>query len=132
METCIKHMDLPNGLRVSVYDTTRRYYEDYHLVRLEFVCRVSLHREFFDDLESFEEAIRLLGDTAVYRRTCEKMGVPFADIESARESIIADFVKNALPYFTVESFARKLVQSEYAKAREKTGRLRMDEETLHG
>lgn len=32
-------------------------------------------------------------------------------------------MKNALPYFTVESFARKLVQSEYAKVREKTGRL---------
>lgn len=115
-------MELPNGLRVSVYDSTRRYYEDYHLIRLEFVCRVTLSREFFDDRESFEDANRLLGDTAVYRRICEKMGVPYAGIEAARESIITDFVKNALPYFTVESFPRKLVLSEYAKAKEKAGR----------
>jgi hypothetical protein len=125
METCIKHIDLPNGLRVSVYDTTRRYYEDYHLVRLEFICRVPLCGEYFDGVESFDEAKKLLGESAVYCRTCEKMGVPFADIESARESIIADFIKNALPYFTAESFPRKLVQSEYAKARDKTGRFRM-------
>ena len=30
---------------VLVYDTTRRYYEDYHLVRLEIECR-SVRRIF--------------------------------------------------------------------------------------
>jgi hypothetical protein len=125
METCIRHIDLPNGLTISVYDTTRRYYEDYHLVRLEFVCRVPLRVEYFNDPEVVIEAKKLLGDAAVYRRTCEKMGVPFDGIGAARETLITDFMENSLPYFTVESFPRKLVQSEYAKASEKTARFRM-------
>jgi len=125
METCIRHIDLPNGLTISVYDTTRRYYEDYHLVRLEFICRVPLHVEYFDDAETYDKAEKLLGKAAVYRRTCEKMGVPFDGIGAARETLIADFMKNALPYFTVESFPRKLVLSEFIKAREKAVRIRM-------
>jgi hypothetical protein len=125
METFIQQIDLANGLSISVYDTTRRYYEDYHLVRLEFICRVPILIEYFDNPVAFDEAKKLLGETAVYRRTCERMGVPFDGIESARETLIADFMKNALPYFTVESFPRKLVLSELVKAREKIVRFRV-------
>jgi hypothetical protein len=125
METYIQQIDLANGLSISVYDTTRRYYEDYHLVRLEFICRVPLRIEYFDSPEAFDEAKKLLGEVAVYRRTCEKMGVPFGGIGAARETLIADFMKNALPYFTVESFPGKLVLSELQKAREKASRVRV-------
>lgn len=125
METYIQQIDLPNGLSISVHDTTRRYYEDYHLVRLEFACPVPLRMEYFDTPEALDDAKKLIGETAVYRRTCEKMGVPFDGIVAAREAIIADFMKNALPYFTVESFPVKLVRSELQKAREKAGRVRV-------
>jgi hypothetical protein len=125
MKTYIQQIDLANGLSISVYDTSRRYYEDYHLVRLEFDCPVPLRIEYFDTPEAFDDAKKLIGETAVYRRTCEKMGVPFDEIGAARETLIADFMKNALPYFTVESFPVKLVRSELQKAREKASRVRV-------
>jgi hypothetical protein len=125
MKTYLQQIDLPNGLSISVHDTTRRYYEDYHLVRLEFLCRVPLRVEYFEDTEAFHEAENLLGEAAVYRRTCEKMGVPFDGIGAARDTLITDFMKNSLPYFIRESFPRKLVLSEVVRAREKTIRVRM-------
>lgn len=117
MEICIKRIDLPNGLSISVHDTTRRYYEDFHLVKLEFVCMVPLLSEYFDTTAAFEEARQLLGEKAVYRRTCEKMAVPFNAIDSTRTTIISDFIKNSLSYFSGERFPRKLARSELEKAR---------------
>ncbi len=125
METLVNNIELPNGFCISLSDSTRRYYEDYHLVRLRFVCRVPLQAEYFDCPETFAEAKRLLGDSAVYSRTCEKMGVPFSHIEVARDRMVSDFMNNVLPYFSHETFPRKLVLSELAKARENAVRSRI-------
>ena len=124
MDTCFRKLELPNGLTVFVYDATRRYYEDYHLVRLEIVCEAPVLAEYFDTDELFSEARELLGESAVYRRMLEKMGVPFREIEAARESILQSFENNALSYFSAEGFPRKLVLSEFTKAREEAGRSR--------
>lgn len=124
MDKCVRKIELPNGLTVFVYDATRRYYEDYHLVRLDIVCKTPVLVEYFDNDELFSEARALLGELAVYRRLLEKMGVPFREIEAARESLIKDFESNALGYFSAHGFSRKLVLSEFAKAREKAGRCR--------
>lgn len=124
MYNCVRTFELPNGLTVFVYDATRRYYEDYHLVRLEIVCETPVLAEYFDNDELFSEARDLLGESAVYRRLLEKMGVPYAEIEAARESLIQGFECTALRYFSADGFPRKLVLSEFAKARETAGRSR--------
>lgn len=116
MKTFVKKIDLSNSLSVQVYDTTRRYYEDYHLVRLEIECEVAVKEEFFAEAEDFARSRRLLGETVSYRRTVEKMGVPFAEIDAAREEMISCFTSTALPYIAAESFPRKLVLSEMQKA----------------
>lgn len=124
MDTCFRKFELSNGLTLFVYDTTRRYYEDYHLVRLEIVCETPVLAEYFDTGVLFSEARALLGESAVYRRLLEKMGVPYREIGVARESLVADFENNVLRYFSTEGFPRKLVLSEFAKAREQAGRSR--------
>lgn len=103
-------------LTVQVYDTTRRYYEDYHLVRLEIECEVAVKEEFIAESKEFVRALMLLGESVFYHRTIEKMGVPFAEIGTAREEMLSCFASTALPYIASESFPRKFVLSELRKA----------------
>ena len=122
MKTCVRKIDLSNSLTVLVYDSTRRYYEDYHLVRLEMECEVVVNEDFFEGPELYAEARKVVGDSVVYLRTIEKMGVPFLEIEAAREDVISSFVSTAVPYLSHEDFPRKFVQSELQKSSEKKKR----------
>jgi hypothetical protein len=119
LKTCVRKIELSNSLTVLFYDTTRRYYEDYHLVRLEIECEISVNEALIEGLGELSEARRMLGDSVIYRRTVEKMGVPFVEIESAREDIITSFVASAVPYLSHKEFPRKFVQSEFKKLAEK-------------
>lgn len=122
MDNRVTKFELSNGLEVVIHDATRRYYEDYHLVRLEIVCEAPILPGYFENSGLFTEARALLGDSAVYRRTLEKMGVPYHGIEDARAGLINGFESTTLPYFSVEDFPRRLVLSELTKARGKSGR----------
>ncbi len=122
MKTCIKRFELPNGVVVTMYDETRRYYEDYHVVRLEMVCETAVRREYFDNNADFADAARLLGDAAVFRKTIEKMGVPYAEIGQARERMMAGVENNCRSYFSRDSFPCKLVVTELARARDRNRR----------
>jgi hypothetical protein len=122
MKTCVRKFELNNSLTVLVYDTTRRYYEDYHLVRLEIESDVAVQEDFFATPERLAEARGLLGNSVTYRRTVEKMGVPFVEIEKAREEMIASFVATALPYFATRNFPQKFVLSELTKVSDKIPR----------
>jgi hypothetical protein len=75
MDDPIRTISLENSQTICVFDQTRRYYENFHLVRLEIVCEVPLRSEFFITEGDFPVAKKLLGEKAVYRRTVEQMGV---------------------------------------------------------
>jgi hypothetical protein len=115
MENCVKEIELHNGLTVFIYDHTRRYYEDYHLVRLELCCEVRLETCHFKTDEEFRKAREHLGESVTYRRVMEKMGVSYAEIDKARNVLIDSFKQNALRYVATDDFPRKLVLSELAK-----------------
>lgn len=122
MNTCIRRIELSNGLVISIYDTTRRYYEDYHLVRLEMVCEVNLREEYFDNHAEFSEALGVLGESAIYRKTIEKMGVPYDEIGKARDQLVQGIENNCRGYFAKVNFPCKLIMSELAKVRDKSRR----------
>lgn len=122
MNSCIRRIELPNGLVITIFDTTRRYYEDYHLVRLEVVCETAVRSEYFESPDDFSAAVGVLGETAVYRKSVEKMGVPYDEIGQAREQLVHGIESNCRGYFARESFPRKLVLSELAKALDKIRR----------
>ncbi|HET6420306.1 MAG TPA: hypothetical protein VFG19_09130 [Geobacteraceae bacterium] len=123
METLIKKIPLKNGLIISIYDHTVRYYGDFYLVKIEIVCEIPLRREYFENENEYDQAWRILGENACYRRFMEQMGVPSTGIERAREIIIKNFVDHSLPYFSSENFPGKFVLSQYRKARNKLNRL---------
>ena len=121
MKNPVREIDLVNGLIVRFYDHTRRYYGDFYLVKLEIRCLVPLRREYFDSAEAFVEGVELLGETILFRRIIEKMGVPVAEVGRAVAGLMANFEENSLAYLSAPSFSHKFVASQLNKAKRTAG-----------
>jgi hypothetical protein len=115
MGNLVRERLLPNGLTVSFYDQTRRYFGDFYLVKLEIVCKVPVIADYFGENGEFNEARSLLGDEVVYRRNVKQMGVPSTEIERVVNRLMADFETHSLPYFAACAFPQKLVCAELKK-----------------
>jgi hypothetical protein len=123
MDILVKKIPLGNGLVIFIYDHTYRYYGDFHLVKMEIVCKVPLRQEYFENESEYAHARQILGESASYRRFVEQMGVPSTGIERVREIQINNFVTHSLPYFSSANFPRKFVLSQYKKARSRLNRI---------
>ena len=119
MSSVLRVIPLQNALVITIYDLTRLYYGDFHIVKLEITCPVSIHRELFDLDADFTDACRLLGDKVVYRRTVEQLGVPSTEIERVQQKLIDTFSDNSLRYFSSPDFPAKLVKAELKKFRKR-------------
>lgn len=117
----IREIHLDNGLTVRFYDLTRRYYGDFFLVKLDARCHVPLRKEYFESADSFKEASALLGETLLFSRTLERMGVPAAEVSLAAEGLMASFAEHSLAYLASPSFPPKLVLSQLSKAKRTVG-----------
>ena len=108
----IREVPLTNGLTVRFFDATRRYFGDYHKVRVKISCEVPVTPNLFDDAASYETALKQLGKSVQYVKEVEQQGVPTADTTQAMEAIVRHFMAHSLGYFQSEAFPRKFVQSE--------------------
>ncbi len=91
-----RQLTLENGLQIVIVDLSRNYFGDYCHVRLEICCALSRD-------EGMSGA-----DTAVMRRIVEKMGVPSAEVEAAKESLVKDFLNNSISYLSLPDFPKRL------------------------
>jgi hypothetical protein len=119
MDILLRTISLDNGLTINIYDRTKRYYEAFHLVKLEIVCEVLLLSDFFASESDFSTAKKLLGPSVVYRRTLEHMGVPAVELETAKTRLVQNFEQNSIPYFAAAHFPQKIVISEYTRAKKR-------------
>jgi len=108
----IREVPLTNGLTVRFFDATRRYFGDYHKVRIKISCEVPVTPNLFEDAASYETALKHLGKSVQYVKEVEQQGVPTADTAGAAENVIRHFMEHSLGYFQSEAFPRKFVQSE--------------------
>jgi hypothetical protein len=108
-------MDLENGLAVNVYDCSRRYYGDFHLVRLEVICSVPVEAKHVEGRPDSDAVLRELGPVVEYRRILERMGVPGSGVDSAKEELWRDFLKTSLPYMSQENFPKKYILHQLGK-----------------
>jgi len=111
---------LPNSLVLNWRDESRRYFGDYHLVRVHLSVSVPLEARFFDTGEECRAARELLPDPLIYNRLAEKMGVPSADVAAVRTSLVDDLLRHAGGYLGSVGFPRKFIRSELQRVR--TGR----------
>ena len=117
MKTLIRELNLPNGLTVSIYNGTHRYFGDYHHVRMFIECKISDSEHSFPNGDVDRREKTVADGTLVYRRTDERMGVPTADVESVMEQLMANFVNHSLPYFSSAQFPAKALRAESGKTR---------------
>jgi hypothetical protein len=117
MKNIIREIPLANGLTVSFTDATRRYFGDYHQVRVEIRCEVPLSAQLFDEPEAYQVALKLLGPAVVYLKQVEHQGVPTLGTADAIQKVVQQFIDHSLSYFGSEAFPRRLVQSELNRVR---------------
>lgn len=120
MKNVVREIPLANGLTVRFTDATRRYFGDYHQVRVEISCEVPLTAGLFDAPAAFEAAVKLLGSRVVYLKKVEHQGVPTLGTAAALERVIQQFIDHTLDYFSGEAFPRRFVQSELNRLGEKS------------
>ncbi len=119
MKKPIREIPLANGLTIRFFDATRRYFGDYHQVRIQISCEVPLTPDLFEDGNAHQDALKLLGATVSYCKDIEHQGVATDSIEGVVEKVVQQFVDHSLGYFNVASFPKKLVQAELSRV---TGR----------
>lgn len=112
MKNLIREIPLANGLTVRFFDTTRRYFGDYHQVRIKITCDVPVSAAQFDDAKAHEAAVKLLGTSVQYKKDIEQQGVATLDTTDAVEKVIRQFLDHSLSYFDTEAFPKKFIQSE--------------------
>jgi hypothetical protein len=120
MKNIVREIPLANGLTVRFTDATRRYFGDYHQVRVEVSCEVPLTVQLFDDPSAFEAALKLLGTRVRYLKQVEHQGVPTLATADTVQRVIQQFIDHSLSYFGSEAFPRRLVQSELNRVRAKS------------
>jgi hypothetical protein len=111
-----REISLENGLTVSFYHHTHRYFGDYHRIKVEIICEVPLLEEYFTNIAEFVEASATLGGKAVFRRNLELMGVSSAEVEQSLENVIDNFSSHSLAYLASPLFPRKLILAELSGA----------------
>ena len=112
MKNLIREIPLANGLTVRFYDATRRYFGDYHQVRVQISCEVPLTAELFEDAAAHRAAVKLLGESVRYLKEIEHQGVASLETSAAVEQVIRQFVETSQGYFEGEAFSKRFVQSE--------------------
>lgn len=112
MKKLIREIPLTNGLTVRFFDATRRYFGDYHQVRINICCEVPLSADLFEDAAAHHDAAKLLGGSVSYSKDIEHQGVATDDIPGTVAKVIQHFVDHSLSYLSGSEFPRKLVQSE--------------------
>lgn len=116
--TELERTSLDNGLEISFSDRSNRYFGDYH--RICVVATLSYPLARLADQELRQQAVAVFGERLSVDKHLERMGVPGAELEPTRSTMIRDFLQHAAGYLSHADFPRRLVAAELRKAR--TGR----------
>jgi hypothetical protein len=119
MEQLIREESLANGLTLRFVNRTRLYYGDYYRVIVEVACRVAVDTAHLSDPVELAAARTVFGESVLYRRTLEQMGVPSTEIERVAERLVDTFMDHSLSYFAAPHFPEKILRAELHKAQRK-------------
>lgn len=117
MQNPIREFPLENGLTFRFFDASRRYFGDYHQVRIKIVCEVPVSADYFDQPGELEAAVQLLGPKVQYLKEIEQQGVASETVAETVAKVIQHFVDHSLGYFRNEAFPKRFVHSELKRLR---------------
>lgn len=109
MSKILKEYKLSNGLKVTIFDETIRYFCNYFNVVLKLSSPINIERSLFDDENLYNEVSNLLGKKVVYTKIINKNAVIEVELDNIKNLILKDFEQNCIPYLSKDSFIKKFV-----------------------
>lgn len=109
MSKILKEYKLSNGLKVTIFDETIRYFCNYFNVVLKLSSPINIERSLFNDVNLYNEVSNLLGKKVVYTKIINKNAVIEVELDNIKNLILKDFEQNCIPYLSKDSFIKKFV-----------------------
>jgi hypothetical protein len=116
----IREERLENGLQILFADESNRYFGDYHRVCIQITLSCDLDELSVTnsaDQAFRDNAIASLGKELKIIKRLERMGVPTAEVENVRHSMIEAFLENSATYLSRPEYPKSLVDAELKKRR---------------
>ena len=107
----IEEIKLANGLKLKIFDLSRRVAADTFKVEISFQTKVDLKESYFADSQDYAQVKNIMGDELTYERKMVRSFVYEKDQDSVREDLINTFKKNSLNYLASVNFPQKLALS---------------------
>lgn len=119
MEIQKRILELPNGLIFRFLDRTTHYYGGFFHVKVEVRCELPIRPEYFASAEQHDEAVAALGQTVMYTKLLERMGVAEPDIPAVSEQLMEQFIESSHAYLSSPTFPIGVVRTEMEKTKNK-------------
>jgi len=107
----IETIKLPNGLKLTVMDASRRIAADTIKVELSFQVKIEVQESFFTSPEDYLKVIKASGPELTYDHNAERSFVYDKDEASVRAELLETFKNNSLSYLSSPHFAKKMALS---------------------
>jgi hypothetical protein len=107
----IEEINLPNGLKLNIFDLSREIAADTMNVEIVFKCAVDLQKSFFLNDSDYLQVKNIFGDQLAYEYKKERAFTRKKECDAVREELINTFKINALHYLGAGNFAEKLARA---------------------
>jgi hypothetical protein len=107
----IEEIDLPNGLKLTVTDSSRRIAADTTKVELTFQVKIEVQESFFASSDDYVTVKNALGNELTYEHKMERSFVYDQDEVSVRAALLDTFKNNSLSYLSSPIFSKKMALS---------------------
>jgi len=107
----IEEIDLPNGLKLTIADYTRRIAADTKKVELTFSMKIDVLESFFATADEYRTLVDIFGEELTYEHRLERTFVYDKDESAIRTELIDTFKNNTLNYLASPNFAKKMALS---------------------
>ena len=114
----IEAIHLPNGLTLTISDSSRRIAADTIKVELTFQVKIEVLESFFASSDDYLKVKNASGDTLTYEHKMERSFVNDKDEESVRTELLDTFKNNSLSYLSSPNFAKKMALSQLKDIRQ--------------
>ncbi len=112
MAELLKSIKLENGLQVNFFDTSNRYFGDFHRVCIEVKAEISLEKF---NLAKEQQAGRELSGPLCFKNKLKRMGVPTADLDRVKQAMMEDFLQTTGKYLSRPNFPRQFLKAKLAE-----------------
>jgi len=108
----IETIHLPNGLTLTISDSSRRIAADTIKVELTFIVKIEVLESFFASSDDYLKVKNASGNELTYEHKMERSFVNDKDEESVRTDLLDTFKNNSLSYLSSPNFAKKMALSQ--------------------